>query len=55
MKEEWKTFYQPSVKIYSVIFLNEKNDEDGFEYNGFISIESKWKLFPKPKRSIFNI
>ena len=55
MKEEWKTFYQPSVKIYSVIFLNENNDEDGFEYNGFISIESKWKFFPKPKRSIFNI
>jgi hypothetical protein len=54
MKEEWKTFYQPSVKIYSVIFLNEKNDEDGFEYNGFISIDSKWKFFPKPKRSIFN-
>ena len=53
-REEWKTFYQPSVKIYSVVFLNEINDETGFEYNGFISINNQWKFFPKPKRSIFN-
>jgi hypothetical protein len=53
-KEEWKTFYEPNVKIYRIVFLNEINDENGFEYNGFVSINNQWKFFPKPKRSIFS-
>ena len=53
-REEWKIYYQPYIKIYRVVYINDIDDENGFEYNGFVSINNTWKFFPKPKRSIFN-
>jgi hypothetical protein len=53
-REEWKKYYQPNLKLYRITFLIESTDTEGFEYNGFVSINGKWKYFPKPKRKLFS-
>ncbi len=53
-KVEWKKYYQPNLKLYRITFLIEAKDTEGFDYNAFVSINKKWKYFPKPKRKLFS-
>ncbi len=52
-KDNWKIYYQPSIKIFTIEFLREKADKEGFEFVGFVFINDQWKYFPKPSRKIF--